>query len=446
MKEKISKLIQFISHDVWRFNERKVSSSNIFIYRTIQVLFSTSKNIVEQNITAKASALTYSTLLAIVPMLALLFAVARGFGFQNIVQSELFRFFDGQQQALSQALEFADMSLKYAQGGVFVGIGLVLLLYTVINLISGVEQQFNIIWNVKKERSYYRQFTDYLALILIVPIFMVCNSGINIMLSSSLSQIYLLDHFLRPIMQVVSFLIIIGLFCFIYMYIPNTKVRFIPALIGGIVAGIVFQMFQFFYISGQIWISKYNAIYGSFAALPLLLLWLQLSWFICLVGMLLTQAIQNVKKLNMQNEVANISRRMTDFFSFLIVSYIVQRFAREEKPYSADALAERHAIPIRLTEDILFRMKELNVLEEIGDRDGGSEVYLPAFDIHKMTVSELFRRINQYGSENLGYDSGGSEKELWHVLEGFYDLPYRKYAHVKLVDIPLHHFHSQKEK
>jgi membrane protein len=432
----VNRLINFITYDIWRTHDDELidwKKANLFNFVKVFVL--AIKNISRLNIVGKASALTYSTLLAIVPILAILFAVARGFGFQNIVQSELFKFFAGQETALTKALEFADTSLRYAQGGIFVGIGVILLLYTVISLISGVEQNFNEIWNVKKQRSYYRQFTDYLALILIVPVFMVCNSGITILIGSSIDKLYLLDQVLAPIMKVIPFVIVIILFTFVYIYIPNTKVKFSNALFGGFFAGVAFQAFQMLYISGQIWISKYNAIYGSFAALPLLLMWVQLSWYICLFGMLITQAAQNVKKFSFEKESQNISRRHKDFFTLLIASLIIKRFETGERPYTADELSEKHKIPSKLTGDILYLLQLIGIVVEVVDEVKEVSTFMPAIDIHKITVTFLLQRIDQYGAEDFNKDWKSDYKAVWDALQDYNQISYSKYDTTLLKDL-----------
>ena len=432
----VHRLINFITYDIWRTHDDELidwKKANLFNFVKIFVL--AIRNISRLHIGAKASALTYSTLLAIVPILAILFAVARGFGFQNIVQSELFKFFAGQETALTKALQFADTSLKYAQGGIFVGIGLILLLYTVISLISGVEQNFNRIWNVKKQRSYYRQFTDYLALILIVPVFMVCNSGITILIGSSIDKIYLLDQVLAPIMKVIPFVIVIILFTFVYIYIPNTKVKFMNALFGGFFAGMAFQIFQMLYISGQIWISKYNAIYGSFAALPLLLMWVQLSWYICLFGMLLTQPAKNVKKLSFEKESKKFSRRYKDFFTLLIASLIIKRFETAEKPFTADELSVKHKIPSKLTGDILYLLQLIGIVVEVVDEEKEISTFIPAMDIHKISVAFLLQRIDQYGAEDFNKDWKYDYKAVWDSLQDYNLAGYSKYDGVLLKDL-----------
>lgn len=434
IKQLILRIIKFLTHDIWRFNKQTVSSSQLLGYRTIQVIWSVVSKIISQHITSKSSALTYSTLLSIVPILALLFALSRGFGLQQLVEQELYRIFEGQQEALTQALSFVDKSLEYAQEGIFVGVGVLLLFYTVINLIMGVEVQFNLIWNVKEDRSFFRMFTDYLALIVVVPLFLLCSSGINIFLSSSLSDVWS-GYLLLPLMKVISFSIMVLLFCFVYMYIPNTKVRFFPAFIGALFAGTTFLLFQTLYISGQIWISKYNAIYGSFAALPLLLLWLNISWLICLTGMLLTETIQHVDRLNLQDEVKDLSRRMSDFFMLLVATRITQRFAQEKPLYTIDELSTENNIPIMVVENVVNKLCEINILLRIPT--GDKENFIPAFDIEKFTVSELMRRANESGCEDFGLGFKRTQHTLWDIVEQFYDDAYEKKMSLCLKDITL---------
>lgn len=275
--EFVKKIIRFLTYDIWRIHKKDRSSKKIGFYNIVKAFILAIRNIDGQQLFTRASALTYSTLLSLVPLLAVLFAIARGFGFQNLVKTQLFSYFGGQKDLLEKATGFIDESIEYAQSGIFIGIGVIMLLYTVINLLSNIEDNFNKIWQVKKGRTYFRMFTDYLALIIIAPVFLICNAGVTILLNTTAEQQYVLGLVMTPVMTIVPFLITILLFTILYIYIPNTKVKFTSALLGGVFTGICFQVFQTLYIHGQIWVSKYNAIYGSFAALPLLLLWLQLD-------------------------------------------------------------------------------------------------------------------------------------------------------------------------
>lgn len=421
MFEKIKKAIETFMHflrvGIWKVDVNKSSKLRGFLYTCIKSVILAYRNMQWTELNNKASALTYNTLLSIIPLLAVLFAIANGFGFQNIVKSELFSYFEGQKDILERSMAFIDNSLQYAQSGVFLGIGVILLFYTVINLIGGIETNFNAIWKIKNDRSYYRQLTDYTALIIIAPIFLICNAGLSVILNSSAEQ-KLLGLVLLPFIELLPYIIIVGLFTFLYLYIPNTKVKFTSALFAGVIAGLSFQLFQQLYISGQIWISKYNAIYGSFAALPLLLLWLQISWLIVLIGVELSFGYQNVKKFNYEKDAKNISRRYKDFVILLIVTLIVKRFEKGECPYTASEISERFQIPTRITNDAIFLLQDLNIITETPSKEKVVPAYLPALDINKISVAYLFGKIDSHGSEDIfNIDINGEFFEEWNIIQ-----------------------------
>ena len=277
----ISFLIRFVTYDIWRITENEVSGLKEFYINTIKTILLAIRGFRDENLQTRASALTYSTLLAIVPFLAVLVGIAKGFGFQNNVREELFAYFPGHEAELDKAFEFVDSYLAQAQGGVIIGIGLIFLFYIVINLISSIEDTFNDIWQINKSRAWYRKISDYLALFLLLPILMIISSGMSIFIStlqnSFLSQYVIFTPLVEAFFKIAPYVITALAFTGLYIFLPNTKVRFVNGFIAGVVAGATFQFFQVLYISGQIWVSKYNAISGSFAALPILLLWLQLS-------------------------------------------------------------------------------------------------------------------------------------------------------------------------
>lgn len=417
----LTRSIRFVTYDIWRITENEVSGLKELYINTIKTIILAVRGFNSENLQTKASALTYSTFLAIVPLLAVLVGVAKGFGFQSTVREELLYYFPGHEMELNKAFEYVENYLAQAQGGIFIGIGLALLFYTVINLISSIEDTFNDIWQIKKSRPWYRKISDYLALFLILPILMTASSGLSIF-ASTLQNSFLSEYvFLTPIVEfslnVVPYFFTIMAFTGLYLSLPNTKVRFVNGLVAGVIAGCAFQFFQLIYISGQIWVSKYNAIYGSFAALPLLLLWLQLSWLICLFGAELSYASQNVKKFSFERDSKNISRRYKDFLTLLIASLIVKRFVGGEKPYTADELSEAYRIPIRLTTDILYLLTELGIVNEVNYGDDERIIYYqPAVDVNRITVSYLFTKMDEHGSENFKIDTSGLFSGEWKAL------------------------------
>jgi membrane protein len=411
----------FITYDIWRITESEVSGlkkAYIFLAKTIILAL---RGFKREDLQTRASALTYSTLLAIVPMLAVIVGIAGGFGMRETVRGSLYSYFPGHQIELGKAFDFADNYLSMAQGGVFIGIGLILLLYTVISLISSIESSFNDIWQVKKNRSWNRKITDYLAFIVVLPAMITISSGLSLLISTIRNSFLNEYLFLTPVadflLNLAPYVITVFFFTVLYILVPNTKVRFPNALAAGIVVGCAFQFFQFIYISGQIWVSKYNAIYGSFAALPLLFLWLQVSWILCLFGAEVAYASQNVKKFGFERDSKNISRRYKDFLLMLIASLVVKRFEQSETPYTADEISDANRIPIRLTTEILYTLTELGVITEVySDDDERIARYQPMLDINKISVGFLFRRIDEYGSENFKIDTSHRFRKEWQAL------------------------------
>lgn len=429
MKNRILKLLRFLTNDIWRVTEDEVTRRKFSMYTVIKTIYLTIDHFGKNRIMDKASALTYSTLLAVVPILALLFAVARGFGFYNLVEVQLRGFFGGMDDKMEVILQSVDTYLKEVKSGVFVGVGLVMLLWSVLSLTSNIENTFNRIWQVKKARSMYRKITDYFSMFLLMPVLVVISGGLSIFMSTVLKGMegyMLLGDFSRFLVKSIPYVFTWFMFTGLYIFMPNTKVKFKNALIAGISAGTVFQIFQFLYISGQLWVTRYNAIYGSFAAIPLFLLWVQMSWTICLFGVELSYASQNVHNYNFDNDTRNISRRYRDFMAILVMSLITKRFERNETPYTAEEISEKHQIPINLTNRILYQLQDIDLIHEVmTDEKSESIAYQPSMDINQLTVGLLMQRIDMFGSENFKIDRDQEFREEWRTLvdikKDFYD-------------------------
>lgn len=440
IKQAIIRTWQFLTYDIWRITENEFNSFGAFLIVSLKALLMSINRFINDRLSSKASALTYSTLLAIVPTLALLFSIAKGFNSRTIIESQLLSSFPGQQEILLKALTFVDNYLSQAQGGLFVGLGIVLLLWTVLSLIGNIESAFNEIWYVKKGRSIYRQITDYFSLILLIPLFMVFSSGLTLFITtfaSNSNYAHLLSPLASAIFAVLPFFVTCTAFTFIYVYIPNTHVKLKYAIIPGLISGIAFQIFQYFYISGQIWVSKYNAIYGSFAALPLLLLWLQISWIICLYGAALTNAAQNARNYSFEKETKTISRRYKDFVTLVVVSMIVRQFIKQDRPYSSDDISFEGEIPTSLTKQILYELGEIGIIIEVYNEQTRMHVYQPAFDVHLMTVGDLFDRIGREGSENFNIDKNKRFSAAWHTMKEARAYMSEKMQNVRIMDLPI---------
>lgn len=414
----MSNLMHFLKVDIWRVQRDEVSAVRFFFYKLLKMLLLTVEWFLDKKMFVAAASLTYSTLLAIVPIIAVVFAIARGFGY-NIYIEQWFRdTLSSQPQAAEIIISFVNSYLVHTKSGVFLGVGLLFMLWTVIMLIDNIEQVFNDIWQVNKPRSIYRTITDYTSMFFLAPIGIVVTSGLTIAVTSfagnNLSETYVLGPLLRFLIDLTPFLLMSAVFVFLYIFMPNTKVNFSSAIVPGILAGCAMQGLQFAYIHSQIWVTGYNAIYGSFAALPLFLLWVQISWIICLFGANLCYTNQNLEDFAFRTNTSDLSHRYKLMLSLLLASRICKRFEEGERPYTALELKLQTGIPIRMVHDLLNELVELNVISEVNTGDKGDDTYYqPAISLDKLSVRMVVDRIEAKGKWKLDLDMHQFEGEAW---------------------------------
>lgn len=395
--DKAKQIAGFCWTGVWKSTSR---SLGIRIIKTINLSV---RSFMDHGLQIRAAALTYSTVLAIVPALALLFAIGRGFGFQNLLQSQIYNYFPSQHQAIETALGFVDKYISQSSQGVFVGVGIIMLLWTLISLLSNIEQSFNFIWDINKDRSIYQKVTDYIAICLIIPVLMVCSSGVSIFMSTVL-QTKLNLPFLTPVVNVILELFPLILawlaFALSYYLIPNTKVQFKYAAIAGAVSAIGFQIIQELIVNGQIYVTKFNAIYGSFAFLPLLLVWLQLSWLLLLAGCVLSFSLQNVFAYNFLGNVSDVSNDYMRKVSLVVGAVIAQRFAKGEQPPTRSEISAQYDLPIRLVNRVTDRLHQARAVNYVILNDNNVGI-APAVDISTFTAADLLSRLDNVGDDDF---------------------------------------------
>ena len=437
-KFNLNQIKTFLLEDIWRVTDDEVSKKKGMLYNAIKIATLSVKEFTERRVVNKASALTYSTLLAIIPILALLFAIARGFGFSNLLEDQFRNGLGGQAQTAETILSFIDSYLSHAKSGIFIGVGLIMLFYTVLLLTHNMERTFNSIWQVKKPRTLYRKMTDYFSMMLLLPLLIMLSSGISIFMSTflkTMEEFFLLAPVIKFLVRLTPFVLTWGMFTALYIFMPNTKVKLKFAIVPGILAGSAFQAFQYLYIGSQIWVSRYNAIYGSFAAIPMFLLWTQISWSICLYGAQLCYVAQNLRNFSFSKETENISRRYHDFLCILIMSLICKRFQTEEPPYTAESLSDEHKIPIRLTTTILYELQDLHMIYETPVEGEDEEMaYLPSVDINQMNVAMLLSRLDKEGSEAFKIDRS-QYTNTWDALAKARESYYKETSSILLKDL-----------
>lgn len=408
-------LWKYLWSDVW-----SDTRDNWYI-RIIKTLNLTVKSFLNANLQSQAAALTYHTVLALVPALAILFAIGRGFGFHNLLETQLFNYIPAQKETLDTVVGFVDAYLAQSSQGLFVGIGIALLLWTMISLMSNIEGAFNSIWGIKQGRSIWRKITDYTAMLMILPVLMICSSGLSLFMTSTLQNIFDFE-FMSPIISILlkcaSYIFTWLFFAAMFMLIPNTKVKFKNALIAGVFTGTGFLILQWIFVSGQMYVSKYNAIYGSFSFLPLLLIWLQFTWIIILSGIAICYSSQSIYRFNFSDKINIMSKDYRSKITLAIMAIIVRHFNNGDKAITLDDLTNKYDFPPRIAIEIIEELVEAQLISKtiIIDRDG--EIGLqPAVDINKLSTAYVLNKLDNHGASGFIPNFDINFAEINHTLD-----------------------------
>lgn len=405
LMSRVKRLWDYCSRGVWSDTARNWRTD------TVRTLNLSVRSFFDRDLQTQACAMTYRTMLAVVPALALLFAIGRGFGFQKLLQDELYSYFPAQHEVISKSLGFVDSYLSQASEGMFVGVGLVFLLWTLISLLGSVETVFNIIWGVKQGRSFWRKITDYTSMLMILPVLMICSGGLSVLISNTLNSIFHFS-FMTPIISMIleclSWLLTFMFFTAAYMLIPNAKVKFKNAFVAGVFAGIGFRLLQWIFVSGQMYVAKYNAIYGSFSFLPLMLIWMQLAWVVTMAGMVICYSLQNIFQYSFDAEIDAISMSYKEKVSVAVAAVVVRRFVRGLTPVTLREFTIDYGLPVRLVNEILIRLEQSGVVNRVVlDEKKEMFGYQPGMPPEEITVGLVRERLRDLGRRNFipGFDT-----------------------------------------
>ncbi len=366
------------------------------------IKFFTTKRIIDF-----ASALTYSTILSIVPICAVVFSIARGFGYTIYIEEWFRRLLSAQPQVAELIINFVNSYLEHTKSGVILGIGLVFMLYTVVMLTRNVELTFNDIWHVEDRKNTVRTFTDYLATFFIIPFVIIIMSGVTLLINTVASTSPW-NQVLAPATQfLIDFipgLLMWLMFVALYVFMPNTKVKVVNTLFPALLATLAMQMLQWFYFNAQMFISNYNAIYGSFAALPLFMLWVQFSWTICLFGAELCYTNQKLEEFAFADGASLLSHRYKLLLSLVLMSKICKRFAIGQAPLTADELRKQTNLPLSVVRDLLNMLTRANLLTETSRQKSSESYFQPAMSLDLITVGHVVDVLEAQGSRQFDID------------------------------------------
>ncbi len=399
-----SAFLDFIKEDIWTKageNRSKIQQTGINVLKVILLSIQGFKNDI---CSLRASALTLYTLLSIVPVIALLFGIAKGFGFEKKLEQQLLEQASDQDTMMIQLIEFSQNMLSSTKGGLVAGIGIVVLFWSVIKVIGNIEESFNSIWKIKKNRPVARKLSDYLSLMMLAPVLLIMSSSITVFVKTKITWlievIHLPEFGAKLVLYAMSFsslVIMTVLFTFVFLFMPNQKINFKAGLIAGIVTGILFQLAQWAYLSLQLGVSSYNAIYGSFAALPLFLVWLQLVWMVVLFGCELSFFIHNFESYRHNKKFSNLSFSLKKNIALQVCQIIVGHFSKGEDAPNAEFIAHALELPTSIVQNTLAELVECKLIVELNVDEDEDEIYQPARDINSLTTAVVVEALEVSG-------------------------------------------------
>ena len=416
IKKNITKLIKFFKEDIWRVSLKRSSPVKRFFIQLVWILITSIKQFNKDHCQLRSSALTFYSLLSIVPILAMLFSIAKGFELEKHLEKSLYHYFSQQKEILDWSIKFSYALLEQTKGGIIAGIGAIFLFLSTTKVLRHLEDSFNHIWQTKQSRSFMTQLSRYLVLIVICPIFFIISSSLTIYLSQFKPIQSIPTHIF--FVKLSSYLFTWFLFTLLYLVIPNTKVKLSSAVVSGILVGSLYKVIQWGYINFQVGIAGYGAIYGSFSALPLFLIWLQLSWIILLAGSEFCYALQYVKTYAFQQDISNISENFKQKLSILIACYSVDFFKKGQPPLTIEKIALHLEIPIKLTQKLIENLVKANILQEVILKNSTEQAhgYPPALDISNLKVQDIIYLLEHSGTNSIPVTNNSTFKNIQKKL------------------------------
>lgn len=402
-------IISFVKEDIWLLHEQKLSLFKATIIKSLKIVILAVQGFSRDLCPLRASALTLYSILSIVPVIAMLFGIAKGFGFEKILEQRLIEQAPEQDTLVLQLISFAQNLLDSTKGEVVAGIGIVVLFWTIINVIGNIEESFNYIWKIGTGRSISRKFSDYLSLMLLAPVLLIASSSITVFLNTKITWLITvieLPEFgtwlvLRAL-GLSPLVLMIALFAFTLIFMPNHKINYRAGIIAGIVTGILYHLLQWAYLSLQIGVSSYNAIYGSFAAVPLFVVWLQMGWMIVLFGCEVAFFLQNYEIYRNNKRFSDLSFSLKKVIALQITHLIIKNFIQLNNPLTAAEIATRLVIPIAIIQPVLSKLMTSHIIVEFKNQDiEDDEVYQPAVDINILTIAYVINALEQCGQNHL---------------------------------------------
>ncbi len=421
-KKIIPKIIQYLKTDIWMIKTDYLPFPIALRIKIIKIFLITITRLKKNQFILRASALTYYSVLSIVPVAATAFGIAQGFGLQKHLENQLLENFPGQEEIVSKIIAFSNNLLEDTKSGLMAGIGVTVLFLVVMKGLAHIESALNAIWEIKKSRTMSRKLSDYLAIMTTGPLLVILSGSVTVFIKTQVmmmaQKVSILGIFHNQIiyaLKLLPFGLIWVVFSMLYIIMPNGWVHPASGIMAGVIAGSIYQFSQWAYIYFQVGVAQYNAIYGSFAAIPLFLIWLQLSWVIVLLGAAIAAAHQNIDQYEFAPHIKNVSCKLKKLIALYISVLAVRLFIKGEPPLTIDIICEKTGMARGLVKRILFCLVEGKILSVVtGERQKG---YQPAKDVNLITLKSVIDAIEKRGSGDIPVKDNENFKKLTKIME-----------------------------
>jgi membrane protein len=388
---------------LWKDDAGTLVVPRKWIILSMRMLVVLARQLLGGQLNLRAMSLVYTTLLSVVPLLAVSFSVLKGFGVHNQLEPVLLNFLA---PLGPRGVEVANNIIGFVENvkvGVLGSLGLVFLLYTVVSLTQKVEASFNFVWQVERLRALAQRFSSYLVVILVGPVLMFTALGVTATVMNTTLVQYLMS--VEPLGEVIllgsrliPYLLVIAAFIFIYMFVPNTRVKLLPAVLGGVVAGVLWQTTGWAFAAFVASSSNYAAIYSGFAILVLLLIWLYLSWLILLLGAQVAFYVQYPQYVTREPIRFDLSNRLRERLALQLMFMVAEHHLKGRQPWTLDALIQQLGLPMQPVNQVLCLMIGAGFLSETNE---DPPAYLPRRDIETIGVGELLEVVRSAGETRL---------------------------------------------
>ena len=436
------KITDFIQSHIWELPLDQLPRWQSPLIKQVRVLILAFKGFNRDKCQLRAAALTFYSILSLIPILAMVFGIAKGFGFEQTLELLLQEKIASRDMVAQEGLDWiiskAKLLLESTRGSLIAGVGLIVLMWAATRVLRHIEAALNDIWEIKNSRPWIRNFTDLLSIMVVAPILFILAQSTTVFITAIIQDLSkgmkLLGH-LFLLIKLVPFGLIWLLFTMIYVVVPNTKVNFKSALVAGIIVGTTFQLSQWIFFKSQMGISKYNAIYGSFAFLPLLLIWIQTAWLILLLGAEIAFANQHINRYEFALGSQEVKPSFKKLVTLLITNLLVKNFVEAKSSLTAEEISAILHAPVRLVRQCITDLMNSKIINEVGKKNSQDTSYQPARSVENLSVSFVLQAIDEHGLGDIHIHESGESKRLSQALEALNQEIERSPSNILLKDI-----------